>query len=238
MKIMTKKIFITLVMACLAVSPVLAQQTTEVEFINDSDIPSEEIKEASARVVDKVNDFVHALSMLTCSKCGYSDSTKALICSDALALFLGEGDPYPVRIQRIRGKDTMWVEQTAPAVAMQFLRSKWNPDTITRLTKEYLYSLINDPFSRKKHVTVGKAKGSSVRIDNVNKVADGLYVAIVTIKLRTIRLNQSETRILYQDDTEKKVEVYMQRVVTQTVSGHEIVQWIIKLGDIYAVKVE
>ena len=235
MKTLIKKIFITMVMACLTIGSVCGQ--TEVEFINDTDIPTEELKEASTRVLDKVNDLVHYLGMMTCGSCGYSDNTKLDICTDALSLFMGNGDPYPVSVQIIRGKDTIWEKQTAPAVAMQFIKSKWTPDSvITRLTKEYLNSLIHDPFAKKKHVKIGLAKAA--RIDNVNKTSDGHYVAIVTIKLRTIRLNQSESRIIYQDDTEKKVQVYMQRVETTTAMGTQMVQWIIKLGDIYAVKVE
>lgn len=228
-----KRLFVTLVMMCFVFNPVWSQDSTRIEFINDSDIPSDELQEASMRVMDKVNDFVRSLGKLTCSDCGYSRETKKVICADALSLFMGEGNPYPVKLT---DKDGNQRELTAPAVIMEFIQSKWNQRKFSKKTKDYLTSLSRNPVAGKQHVKIGMAKAA--RIDNVNKTDDGLYVATVTIKLRTIRLNEGETQVLYSDDTEKTVEVYMQRVETPTATGTTRVQWIIKLGDIHAVSVE
>lgn len=230
MKTMVKYAFIAMVSISLFHCTASAQT---VNFINDSDIPADEIADAQNRVLDKVTDFVRALEKLTCTDCGYSKETKKTICSDALSLFMGDGDPYPVRVEDRNG---VLREVTAPAVIMEFIQSKWNQKKFSRKTKEYLQNLAKMPVVGKQHVKIGLA--DAIRIDNINKVSDSLYMAVVTIKIRTIRLNESESKVLYTDDTEKKIEVFMQRIVEELPIGGKRVRWIIKLGDIHAVSVE
>lgn len=204
-----------------------------VNFINDSDIPEDEIIDAQNRVLDKVSDFVKALEKLTCTDCGYSIETKKTICSDALTLFMGEGDPYPIKVE---DRDGNYREVTAPAVIMEFIQSKWNQKKFSRKTKDYLKGLVKMPVVGKQRVKIGLA--DAIRIDNINKVSDSLFMAVVTIKIRTIRLNESESKIIYTDDTEKKIQVFMQRIEEEAPIGGKRVRWIIKLGDIHAVSVE
>lgn len=178
-----------------------------------NDLSGSDKEALQARVKDKVDEFQYHLSCIVDKALTKNQRLEEIDAS--LVLFIGKGERYNIT------NDKGEVESRAP-VQMQL--SSINNDSKKSLSmKKYLSNQYNNVH---KYGTVKIQAADAVRVDNINKVADGHYEAVAYFAQKYIAF--SDGRIVYSDITTKKVKVYIDAL---EVLGEII--WDAKLGDVY-----
>jgi hypothetical protein len=125
----------------------------------------------------------------------------------ALKLFMGEGNNYRDIYDNIQ-----------PAVRTQVSSKARNTKNWIQ-TKNYLRNLTSLSYSE-----VQITQADVCYVSDFYKVRDGLYKAAVTIKQKFVGMRDG--KVIYEDITEKTINVYLQQEITSVGS-----QYVILLGD-------
>ena len=180
---------------------------------------SEEDKgELQIRVKQKIEDFQMHLGTIA-SKAGVSEASKDAATTSALELFIGKGKSYEYT-------DDYGNRRLHDPVMMQTSNRyrKYPPKLMT----QYLKSLRNLTYTK---VVIEAA--DAVRVDNIFETPDGKYEAIAYFSQKFC--GYKDGKLVYNDVTEKKVKIYVEKEVIPTPTGTEQVIWQVLLGDIYVV---
>lgn len=176
------------------------------------------------RVKQKVEEFQDMLEKIVDNELR-SDIRKESV-TNALKLFIGEGDPYDYVDESI--------DQRIHSDGVKMQTSSVNRSTTrTQKLKRYLYKLYN-PQTGRSSMSYSKIvieSASAVRVDNIQRVGDHYEcVAYFSQKFFGYR----DGRIVYGDLTGKKIRCYITSIDLPT--GQQIFE--AKLGDIYVTSTE
>lgn len=193
----------------------LLQQSAIAQQVTLSD---EDKGELQIRVKQKIEDFEMHLGTIA-SKAGVSEASKNAATMSALELFIGKGNTYEYT-------DDYGNRRTHEPVKMQTSSRyrKYPPKPMT----QYLQSLRNLTYTK---VVIESA--DAVRVDNIFETPDGKYEAIAYFSQKFC--GYRDGRLVYNDVTEKKVKIYVEKEVIPTPSGEDQIIWQVLLGDIYVV---
>lgn len=204
------KFLIAVICALLFQQNAVAQQVT---------LSDEEKGELQIRVKQKIEDFQMHLGTIA-SKANVTEASKDAATASALELFIGRGKPYEYM-------DNYGIIRTHEAVKMQTSNRKktFPPKPMT----QYLRSLRNLTYSK---VIIESA--DAVRVDNIFETSDGKYEAVAYFSQNFC--GYRDGRLVYNDVTEKKVKVYVEKETIPRPSGESQVIWRVLLGDMYVVQ--
>lgn len=178
-------------------------------------LSEEEKEEFQQRIVDLVTEFQGYLEKIANSKNGNTVRQSAM--KSALNLFIGKGASYT--LEGVDGHST-----TYDPVKM-WTSSKYN----SRLRSQFMTSYLNN-LIQLGNTYIIKIQGTDVvRVDNINQLANGRYAAVAYFVQKYYRYSK-EGRLLYSDETTKKVQIYINPVEV----GDGIV-WKAYMGDVYVV---
>lgn len=195
------------------ISLLLFQQGAFAQQVTLSD---EDKGELQIRVKQKIEDFQMHLGIIA-SKAGVSENSKNAATASALELFIGKGQSYEYT-------DDYGNRKTHEPVKMQTSnRYKTYPP---KLMTQYLRSLRNLTYTK---VVIEAA--DAVRVDNIFETNDGKYEAIAYFSQKFC--GYRDGRLVYNDVTEKKVKIYVEKEVIPTPTGEDQIIWQVLLGDIY-----
>lgn len=186
---------------------------------NDSNIMTEEEKsEMQIRAAEKINAFVGYLGTIGSKE--VSDTYKDEAVKSALDLFIGKGYKYT-------SEDDYGNKITHEPVTMQTTNKygrKYSPKPMTT----YLKSLRMLPYTK---VVVESA--DAVRVDQVTETSEGRYKAVAYYFQKFVGMRDGN--VVYQDYTQKKLTIYIEKKQIPTPDGMMNV-WVIQLGDVSAVE--
>lgn len=188
---------------------VLAQQVT---------LSEEDKGELQIRVKQKIEDFQMHLGTIA-SKAGVTELSKDKATESALELFIGKGQSYEYT-------DDYGNRKKHDPVKMQTSNRyrKYPPKLMT----QYLKSLRNLTYTK---VVIEAA--DAVRVDNIFETSDGKYEAVAYFSQKFC--GYRDGKLVYNDVTEKKVKIYVEKETVPTPTGPDQVIWQVLLGDIYVV---
>lgn len=175
-----------------------------------------EKEELQIRAAEKINTFVGYLG--TIGSKDVSDILKDEAVKSALELFIGKGYNYTY-------EDDYGNRITHDPVTMQTTGRNGRKYRPKRMTL-YLDNLRKLPYSK---VVVESA--DAVRVDQITETEDGKYKAIAYYFQKFIGMRDG--KVVYQDYTQKKLTIYIERRQIDTPVGTENV-WVIQLGDVSA----
>ncbi|MDE7456857.1 MAG: hypothetical protein K2M96_09170 [Prevotella sp.] len=198
------------------ISIFLLQQNSFAQGVTLSD---EDKGELQIRVKQKIEDFLMYLGTIA-SKAGVSEASKDAATASALELFIGRGKSY----EYIDGYGNRKMHRPVQMQTSNRYR-KYPPKPMT----QYLKNLRNLTYP---NVVIEAA--DAVRVDNIFETPDGRYEAMAYF-IQKFHGNGGD-RPDYDDITEKKVKIYVEKEIIPTPSGANQVIWLVLLGDIYAVK--
>ena len=198
------------------ISIFLLQQNSFAQGVTLSD---EDKGELQIRVKQKIEDFLMYLGTIA-SKGGVSEASKDAATASALELFIGRGKSY----EYIDGYGNRKMHRPVQMQTSNRYR-KYPPKPMT----QYLKNLRNLTYP---NVVIEAA--DAVRVDNIFETPDGRYEAMAYF-IQKFHGNGGD-RPDYDDITEKKVKIYVEKEIIPTPSGANQVIWLVLLGDIYAVK--
>lgn len=180
-------------------------------------LSSEEKIELQNRVKDKLEDFLGQLSIIASKAKDVTVAMKDAATASALELFIGKGKSYEYT-------DQYGNRKMHEPVQMQTSNRyrKYPPKPMT----QYLRSLRNMSYTK---VVIEAA--DAVRVDNIFETPDGKYEAIAYYSQKFC--GYRDGRLVYNDVTEKKVKIYVEKVAIPTPSGNDKIIWRVLLGDIY-----
>lgn len=203
------KILFAVISLLLCQQGVFAQQVT---------LSEEDKGELQIRVKQKIEDFQMHLGTIA-SKAGVSEASKDAATTSALELFIGKGKSYEYT-------DDYGNRRTHDPVKMQTSNRyrKYPPKLMT----QYLKSLRNMTYTK---VVIEAA--DAVRVDNIFETPDGKYEAVAYFSQKFC--GYRDGRLVYNDVTEKKVKIYVEKEIIPTPTGTDQVIWQVLLGDIYVV---
>ena len=203
------KILFAVISLLLCQQGVFAQQVT---------LSEEDKGELQIRVKHKIEDFQTHLGTIA-SKAGVSEASKDAATTSALELFIGKGKSYEYT-------DDYGNRRTHDPVKMQTSNRyrKYPPKLMT----QYLKSLRNMTYTK---VVIEAA--DAVRVDNIFETPDGKYEAVAYFSQKFC--GYRDGRLVYNDVTEKKVKIYVEKETVPTISGTDQIIWKVLLGDIYVV---
>ena len=191
------------------ISLFLLQQRVIAQHITLSD---EDKGELQIRVKQKIEDFQMHLGTIA-SKAGISAKSKDAATASALELFIGKGKSYEYT------DDYGNIKRHEPVKMQTSNRHRKYPPKLMTL---YLRNLRNNLTYTKVVIEAADV----VRVDN-----DGKYEAIAYFSQKFC--GYRDGHLIYDDVTEKKVKIYVEKEVIPTPSGDERVIWQVLLGDIY-----
>ncbi len=178
-------------------------------------LSNEDKSELQTRVKQKIEDF--QLHLGTIGSKGVSEASKDAATASALELFIGKGRSYEYT-------DDYGNRRTHEPVKMQTSnkRRKYPPKPMT----QYLKHLRNLTYTK---VIIEAA--DAVRVDNIFETSDGKYEAVAYFSQKFC--GYRDGRLVYNDVTEKKVKIYVEKEVIPRPDGSGQVIWQVLLGDIY-----
>ena len=178
-------------------------------------LSNEDKVELQTRVKQKIEDF--QLHLGTIGSKNVSESSKNAATASALELFIGKGRPYEYT-------DDYGNRRTHEPVKMQTSnkRRKYPPKPMT----QYLQHLRNLTYTK---VVIEAA--DAVRVDNIFETSDGKYEAVAYFSQKFC--GYRDGKLVYNDVTEKKVKIYVEKEVIPRPDGSGQVIWQVLLGDIY-----
>ncbi len=206
---------------CLVVIPSCWAQQSNI--VGTSVILSDSDKEEfTTRIKQKIDDFQKYLEVIG-GKHNYSSEIKDEYTTFALNLFIGEGDDYYEYVATPYGDQ----QRLHAAVKMQ-TTSKSRGKNPPQPMKRYLSRLRQLNYDK-----IEVTQADAVRVDNIQKAADGKYIAVAYMCQRFIGYRDGIPVI---DDYDiKKITVYINQVSYQVPGQEEnIVIWEAKLGDVMA----
>lgn len=180
-------------------------------------LSGEDKYELQNRVKDKLEDFLGQLSIIASKAKDVTVSMKDAATTSALELFIGKGKPYEYTDQYGNRK----IHEPVQMQTSNRYR-KYPPKPMT----QYLRSLRTMSYTK---VVIEAA--DAVRVDNIFETPDGKYEAIAYYSQKFC--GYRDGRLVYNDVTEKKVKIYVEKVSIPTPSGNDKVIWRVLLGDIY-----
>ena len=221
-----KKIIFTLVFCFSLVVTSLAQIINAEQISQDLGIPLEEFEDLKVRIVEKVDDFQRSLQDLA-GRGQVSHEAKMELYKWTIRLFIGEGQPYVIRVATPYG----YREERNDAVTMQYINSKYkkNQKTTQPMTS-YLRELIRRseiPNYRYHQILIEAA--DMVRLDNFTPIGEGRFMATAHILQHFV--GYGKEGIKYQDYTQKKIEIYINQLIIDTPDGEQKI-WDIRLGNV------
>lgn len=187
-------------------------------FAQQVTLSEEDKGELQLRVKQKIEDFQLQLGTIA-SKAGVSEASKDAATINALELFIGKGKSYEY-------VDDYGNRRIHEPVKMQ--TSNKNRKYPPKLMTQYLKSLRNLTYTK---VVIESA--DAVRVDNIFETPDGKYEAIAYFSQKFC--GYRDGRLVYNDVTEKKVKIYVEKEVVPTPTGSGQIIWKVFLGDIYVV---
>lgn len=180
-------------------------------------LSGEDKYELQNRVKDKLEDFLGQLSIIASKAKDVTVSMKDAATTSALELFIGKGKPYEYTDQYGNRKIH---EPVQMQTSNRYRKYPTKPMT------QYLRSLRTMSYTK---VVIEAA--DAVRVDNIFETPDGKYEAIAYYSQKFC--GYRDGRLVYNDVTEKKVKIYVEKVSIPTPSGNDKVIWRVLLGDIY-----
>lgn len=196
------------------ISLFLLQQRVIAQQIALSD---EDKGELQIRVKQKIEDFQMHLGTIA-SKAGISAKSKDAATASALELLIGKGKSYEYT------DDYGNIKRHEPVKMQTSNRHRKYPPKLMTL---YLRNLRNNLTYTKVVIEAADV----VRVDNIFETHDGKYEAIAYFSQKFC--GYRDGHLIYDDVTEKKVKIYVEKEVIPTPSGDERVIWQVLLGDIY-----
>jgi hypothetical protein len=185
-------------------------------------LSQEDKEELQIRTKQKIEDLQGHLS--TIASRSVSPALKDIATRSALKLFIAKGDSYYY-------EDAYRKRTLHDPVIMQ-VSSKYRATPINRPMKQYLNSLRN--MTRYSKVVIENA--DVVRVDNIRETAEGKYEAVAYFCQKFC--GYRDGKLIYNDVTEKKVKVYVEREEVAMPDGETQVIWLVLLGDIYVVSTQ
>lgn len=188
--------------------------------VSAQEMTDEHKKEIQDRVKSKVEEFQGYLSSIVNTE--LSDVRRNAAKESALALFMGEGEPYYIF-------DEDGNKEKHREVRMQI--SSVNSGNIgSKAVKKYLQDSY-DNIHKYPKVTIQAA--DAVRVDNIYKVGEGQYECMAYFAQKYIAYGK-DGNIRYGDFTRKKIKVH---ITAKEIPAVGII-FEAKLGDIYVESTE
>lgn len=184
-------------------------------IVNAQELSQSDKEALQNRVKAKVEEFQGYLSSIV--NTGLSDIRRNTAKESALALFMGEGDPYYIYNENNERERHREVRIQVSSVNRTNLGS--------RSMKKYLQDTYNNIHNYHK-VTIQSA--DAVRVDNIYKVGEGQYECMAYFGQKYISYGK-DGKVIYGDITTKKVKVHIIAKEIPTVGTI----FEAKLGDIY-----
>ena len=181
------------------------QMYVSMGYAQTNDLSEEDLEMFKEEVRNRINTYQMYLSFIGSTKNDHA--TKVLYMKQALKLFMGEGNNYRDIYDNIQ-----------PAVRTQVSSKARNTKNWIQ-TKNYLRNLTSLSYSE-----VQITQADVCYVSDFYKVRDGLYKAAVTIKQKFVGMRDG--KVIYEDITEKTINVYLQQEITSVGS-----QYVILLGD-------
>jgi hypothetical protein len=188
-------------------------------FAQQVSLSEDDKAELQIRVKQKIEDFQMHLGTIA-SKAGVTELSKDKATANALELFIGKGQSYEYT------DDYNNIKKHDPVMMQTSNRyKKYRPKPMT----QYLKSLRNLTTYTKVVIEAADA----VRVDNIFEKSDGKYEAVAYFSQKFC--GYRDGKLVYNDVTEKKVKIYVEKETVPTPTGPDQVIWQVLLGDIYVV---
>lgn len=185
---------------------------------SDGMLSENDKKEMQNKAKQRIDDFLNYLGAIGSKQ--VSRQRKQASVESALDLFIGNGDPYTY-------EDDYGNRLQHAAVTMQ-TTNKYGRKYPPKPMKTYLSALMSLPYNK---VVIESA--DAVRVDNIQEEGNGKYKA-VAYYYQKFTGSYGDGRI-YSDYTQKKVTIYVERTLLDTIDGEKTV-WTVLLGDVSAVE--
>jgi len=196
---------------------------------NNDNLSGQDFENVASEIKSIVKKFQRCVGNLAGDV--YSHKEKEDIRIRALAIFIGEGERYPIAVPTRYGFDTTMhnavVMGSAPSKKNRGQR-KYEP------MKTYLSQLIknseNPNYKYKKIVIEG---ADVVTLDNFRKIGEGRYIAAAHyLQKYTGYVSGDMVKAQYQDYTAKTITIFINLIEIEQKDGSFEQYWQIKLGDV------
>lgn len=213
---MKKIINLLIIIFCAQIS--VAQTTV-------TDITPEQKEIVRQRVVQKVDEFVDALSRIVDNR--MSHEVRVENQKNLLNLFIGQGEPYDY--------EDMGVGLVHSDGVQMWTSSVTRGTNYSQLLKSYIRRLYNPSRRRSemRYTSIEIKKAAAVRVDNIQKEGDH-YVCVAHFYQDFY--GYVDGRIVYKDRTAKQIKCYITAMEIPDSEG--IVYFDAKLGDITVTSTE
>lgn len=179
------------------------------------ELNEEDKAEFQQRISDLVKEFQGYLTKIANNE--NSSDIRQSAKKAALNLFIGKGESY--KFEEIDGSYT-----TYDPVKM-WTSSKYN----NRVRNQRMTSYLDNLYALGNGYIIKIQSVDAVRVDNINSVGNGRYVAMAYFVQKYYRYTK-DGKLIYTDETTKKVKIYINPVEV----GDGIV-WKPYMGDVYVV---